>query len=149
MKTLISGLLCCIAVIQVRPAAAQAITRPCKSQMNQATACIRAPRDGATLTRSNVEVTLRSASVSIAAVAKAKQGGAHFHLFLDVDASLTGDPIPASAPGVTHLGGGQKEFVLEGVPNGRHRLIVVLADNAHVPVPRQKSDTVYFVVEAH
>jgi hypothetical protein len=130
-----------------RPAAAQRSIRvSCVAPVRgQPIACIRAPREGVTLAGPNVRVVLTADGVPIAAVAQGKAGAAHYHIFLDVDLPSLSEAIP-QGPGITHLGSGQKEFVLEGVPLGMHRLIVILGDNAHVPVPRQKGDTTYFSV---
>ena len=130
------------------PVAGQAIIKKCNAESrNQATACIMAPVEGATLTNASVRVVLGSASVSISPVAQAKAGGAHFHVFLDVDAALDDQPIP-QGPGITHLGDGKKELRIENVTPGTHRIIVVLGDNAHVPVRGQRADTTYFSIAA-
>lgn len=126
---------------------AQAIHRKCKSEVRgQATACIMEPREGATLS-SAVRVALGADEVTIAPVSAAKAGAAHYHLFLDVDALAGGAAIP-QGPGVTHLGNGQKTFQLENLTPGMHRLIVVLGDNSHIPIARQRCDTTYFTVAA-
>ena len=130
-----------------QPAAAQRpVRKPCKAAVRaQAVACIDIPREGITLAGPNVRVVLKAAGIEIAAVAQGKAGAAHFHVFLDVDLPPTGDAIPQGA-GITHLGSGQKELILENLAPGVHRLIVVLGDNGHIPVPRQQSDTTYFSV---
>ena len=126
---------------------AQALHRKCKAEVRgQATACIMEPREGATL-KGGVKVALSADEVTITAVAQAKAGGAHYHLFLDVDA-LTGTEAIPQGPGVTHLGDGQKTYQLDNLTPGMHRLIVVLGDNSHVPVARQRSDTTYFTIAA-
>jgi hypothetical protein len=130
------------------PAAAQAARKKCSAEFrNQATACIMAPAEGATLKTPSVKVSLASSSVQIAPVASGKAGAAHFHVFLDVDGPTAGEPIP-QGPGITHLGDGKKEMRLENVTPGSHRIIVVLGDNAHVPVKGHKADTTYFTIAA-
>ena len=57
------------------------------------------------------------------------------------------EPIPAGQPGVVHLGGGQTEYVIEGLAPGEHRVIAVLGDWAHVPVETVSADTVTFTVQ--
>jgi hypothetical protein len=132
-----------------RPAAAQRSIRvPCRAAIKgQPKVCIDFPREGVTVTGSNLLVVLKADGVAIAAVSEAKAGGAHYHLFLDVDLPPAGEPIPQGA-GITHLGGGEKEYVLGNLSPGLHRLIAVLGDNTHVPVARQQSDTAYFAVAA-
>lgn len=93
-----------------------------------------------------LKVTLMASGVTIAAVADQVAGGAHFHLFLDVDPPPAGAPIPAGVPGVIHLGGGQGEYTFDSLPAGNHRVIVMLGDNTHVPLPGQKTDTLNYMV---
>lgn len=135
------------AITLTGPLGAQALHRKCKAEVRgQATACIMEPREGATL-KGAVKVALSADEITIAAVGQAKAGGAHYHLFLDVDPLTGADAIP-QGPGVTHLGDGQKNYQLENLTPGMHRLIVVLGDNSHIPVARQRSDTTYFTVAA-
>lgn len=130
-----------------QPAFAQRSIRvPCKAAVRgQAKVCIDFPREGVTVAGSAVRVALKVTGIEIAAAAQGKAGAAHYHLFLDVPPPAEGEAIP-EGPGITHLGGGQKEFLLENLAPGLHRLIVVLGDNSHVPLPRQQSDTAYFSV---
>lgn len=132
-----------------QPAAAQRSIRvPCKAAIRgQPKVCINYPREGVTITGSNLRVVLQADGIDIAPVSEAKAGGAHYHLFLDVDVPSMSEAIP-QGPGVTHLGGGEKEYVLGNLSPGLHRLIAVLGDNSHVPVARQQSDTAYFSVAA-
>ncbi len=117
-------------------AAAQAIHHKCKGDFGgQATACIKAPRDGATVDGASIKVTLTATDM----------GAAHYHLFLDTDVPAEGQAIP-EAPGITHLAAGAKEFRLASVPAGNHRLIVALGDGGHGAIARQKTDTAYFTV---
>lgn len=143
VAVLLAGVLGAVA----QPAAAQRSIRvKCTAAVRgQAAACIDIPREGITLAGPNVRVVLKAAGISIAPAAQGKAGAAHFHVFLDVDVPSMSDAIPQGA-GIMHLGDGQKECVLENLAPGVHRLIVVLGDNGHVPVPRQQSDTTYFSV---
>jgi len=126
----------------------QAVRRKCNAEFpHQATACIVAPAEGSTLHSPSVRVVLQSKGIDIAPVAAGKAGAAHFHVFLDVDASPSDAAIP-QGPGITHMGDGKKELRLENVAPGAHRVIVVLGDNSHVPVKGQKADTLYFQVAA-
>jgi hypothetical protein len=108
-------------------------------------ATIDAPADG-WMGSGPLTFNLTASGTTIAAVADQRSGGAHFHLFLDVDVSPEGVPIPVGQPGVIHLGGGQTSYTFDSLPAGNHRVIVVLGDNAHVPLPGQKTDTVNFMV---
>lgn len=93
-----------------------------------------------------VKLVLSATGTTIAPVAEQKPGGSHFHLFLNVDPSAEGQPIPSGNPSILHLGGGQTAYTYESLPAGSYRVIVVLADNAHVPLPGQQTDTVSFMV---
>jgi hypothetical protein len=56
----------------------------------------------------------------------------HFHLLIDLDELPPLDqPLPASEH-LIHFGKGQTETVLD-LPDGEHRLQLLLADYAHVP----------------
>ena len=136
MKTNTAMLIAGVLTVVGQSVAAQAIHHKCKGDFGgQAAACIKAPRDGATVDGASIKVTLTAAEM----------GGAHYHLFLDTDVPAEGQAIP-EAPGITHLAAGAKEFRLASVPAGNHRLIVVLGDGGHVAVARAKSDTAYFTV---
>jgi hypothetical protein len=93
-----------------------------------------------------VKITMAATGATIAPVAEQRPGGAHFHLFLNVDPSAEGAPIPSGNPAIIHLGGGQTDYTFESLPAGNYRVIVVLADNAHVPLPGQRTDTLNFMV---
>jgi len=93
-----------------------------------------------------VKFVLSATGTTIAPVAEQKAGGAHFHLFLNVDPSSEGAPIPSGNPAIIHLGGGQMDYTFDSLPAGNYRVIVVLADNAHVPLVGQKTDTLAFMV---
>jgi hypothetical protein len=110
---------------------------------------ILAPSSGAVLGGPSVRLVLEVGGITIAPVAQQRPGAAHVHLFLDVDPTPLGQPIPVGAPGITHLGGGQLEYTLDSLRNGRHRVIVVLGDNAHVAIAGQTTDTVTFTVVSH
>ena len=118
-------------------AAAQAIHHKCQGEFKgQPTACIKAPRDGATVkTGANIKVSLTGVDV----------GDAHYYLFLDANVPPEGQAI-LEGPGIAHLANGVKEHSFAAVPKGSHRLIVVLGDGGHVPIARQKADTAYFQV---
>ena len=126
--------LCCLVVLMAcaRPAEPPAVT-------------IQSPEDG-WMGSEPVKLTFAATGATIAPVAEQRPGGAHFHLFLNVDPTAEGAPIPSGNPAIIHLGGGQTEYTYDSLPANSYRVIVVLADNAHVPLPGQKSDTINFMV---
>lgn len=93
-----------------------------------------------------LQVNLTATGATIAAVADQREGGAHFHLFVNADPSPEGAPIPPGQPNIIHLGGGQTSYRFDSLPPGNYRVIVVLGDNAHVPLPGQKTDTVNVMI---
>lgn len=103
------------------------------------------PAAGDTL-QGSVRVVLETEGVEIAPAAEARAGTAHHHLFVDADLTRLGEAIPAGDPSIIHLGGGETEYVLEGLAPGPHRVIALLADPAHVPIDPPAADTVEFVV---
>jgi len=113
-----------------------------------ATVTITSPTDADTIRGSAVHVTLTVSGIELAPVAEQRPGTAHHHLFLDVDAVTGNDPIPVAVPEIVHLGQAQTAFHWDSVAPGRHRIIAVLGDPAHVPVKPLVADTVTFVVVA-
>ncbi len=67
-------------------------------------------------------------------------GEVHHHLFVDVDVTPEGEPVPKSE-GIYHLGDGADSLWIALAP-GRHRLIAVLAWGDHVPVTGASRDTI-------
>ena len=118
-------------------------------------ACTRAPEvtiiepfDGADVSGPGVTVRLAVTGIAIAPVAEQRAGAAHAHLYLDVPVTPPDSAIPFGVAGVVHLGGGQMEYRFDSVAPGPHRVIAVLADNGHIPVPGARADTAGFVVRA-
>lgn len=107
---------------------------------------ITAPTEGETLPGPAVHVTLEVMNVDIAPVAENRPGAAHYHLFVDVDVTPLDAPVPQGVAGVVHLGGGQSDFHFDSLAAGPHRLIAILGDNTHVPLPGARADTVNFIV---
>lgn len=105
------------------------------------------PAEGATLSGPAVHVVLEVRGVELAPAADQRPGTAHHHLFLDVDPSPAGEAIPMGVPGFIHLGKAQTEFTIDSVPPGRHRIIAVLADPSHLPLPDAVRDTVFVTVD--
>lgn len=88
------------------------------------------PRDGDRIYPiSTIRFGLRNMGVAPAGVAKPNTG--HHHLLVDTEPPAFGEPIPADLNHI-HLGGGQTEYKLT-LPNGRHTLQLLLADENHVP----------------
>ena len=104
------------------------------------------PAENDTITGSSVLVKLEAEGVEIAPAAEHRAGTAHHHLFLDVDVTKPDQGIPSGNPYIVHLGKGQSEYTFEGVANGPHRLIAVLADADHVALQPWVVDTVNFVM---
>lgn len=112
------------------------------------TVTIESPADGAVIAADSVPVVLSASGIDIvAADGEPTPGRAHHHLFLDVDLTPAGEPIPKLASGVTHLGTGASSFTLKDLAPGRHRLIAVLALGDHVPLEPWAVDTVHFSVQ--
>ena len=106
------------------------------------------PADGATVSGPAVHVVLNVSGVELAPVADQRPGTAHHHLLFDVDPPPAGEAISVGAAGIVHLGKAQTEFTIDTVAPGRHRIIAVLADPLHVPLPNAVRDTVFFTVGA-
>lgn len=68
------------------------------------------------------------------------EGEVHHHLFVDVDVTAEGEPVPKSE-GIYHLGDGADSVRIALAP-GTHRLIAVLAWGDHVPVAGASRDTI-------
>lgn len=68
------------------------------------------------------------------------EGEVHHHLFVDVDVTPDGEPVP-KGEGIYHLGTGADSVRIALAP-GRHRLIAVLAWGDHVPVTGASRDTI-------
>ncbi len=111
-----------------------------------ATVEITAPADGATVDGPAVTVRLQASGVRIVQAGDTTSGTGHHHVFLDDDVSPADQPIPTVPGRIIHMGDGSSELVLDDVPEGRHRLIAVVADGVHVPLQPWVSDTVFFTV---
>lgn len=109
---------------------------------------IDSPAAGDTVRGSAVHVALTAHGIELAPAADQKPGTAHHHLFLDVDPSPMDQKIPSGVTGIIHLGRAQTEFHWDSVAPGPHRIIAVLADFNHVPIPQAATDTAQFVVKA-
>ena len=105
------------------------------------------PAAGDTVRGTAVHVTLTALGITLAPAADETPGTAHHHLFLDVDPGPPDQKIPAGVTGIIHLGRAQTEFHWDSVAPGSHRIIAMLADRQHVPLPGAATDTVRFVVQ--
>jgi len=106
---------------------------------------ILAPTEGAVV-GPDVHVVLETTGISIAPIAEGRMDTGHHHLFLDMDLTPLDEMIPAGVPGIVHKGDGSAEHTFEGLAPGPHRLIVLVADPAHMPIDPPAADTVHFVV---
>lgn len=113
----------------------------------QPAVAIDSPMSGDTLRGTAVHIELAVNGVELAPAAEERAGTAHHHLFLDVDPGPLDQKIPSGVTGIVHLGRAQTEFHWDSVAPGPHRIIAVLADWQHVPLPGAATDTVRFVVE--
>ena len=104
------------------------------------------PADGSTIEGPSVNVRLQT-DVPIVVAGDMTPGTGHHHIFLDGDLSPEAEPIPTVPGTVVHLGDASTEFTFDAVAPGRHRLIAVVADGAHVPLQPHVTDTVIFTVE--
>ena len=118
------------------------------SEIQTAAVQIEAPLDGTIIHTDTVNVTLSATGVEIvAADGLATPGRAHQHIFLDVDLTPAGEPIPAGVEGIYHLGTGASAYTITELTPGPHRLIAVLALGDHVPLDPWVVDTVHFTVD--
>ncbi len=121
----------------------------CAGEQPPASVRIVAPQDNAVLQTGNVTVELSAQNIDIVpADGTPTPGRAHHHVFVDVDLSPAGQPIPAGAEGIFHLGTGDSTLIIQDLQPGRHRLIAVLALGTHVPVDPWAVDTVFITVES-
>ncbi len=119
----------------------------CRAETVDRTVEILEPADGVVLAGPDVRVVLAAHGVEIVPAGNQQENSGHHHLFIDQDPSPMDGPIPAGQPGVVHLGGGQTEYVIEGLSPGEHRVIAVLGDWAHVPDGTVAADTVTFTIQ--
>lgn len=103
------------------------------------------PADGDTVEGRAVEVRLAAHGFTVVPAGDTTPNSGHHHLFLDRDVSPAGEPIPAEEGHIVHMGDGSSTFVFDSVAPGPHRLITVVGDAIHVPVPGLR-DTVEFTV---
>jgi len=129
---------------RVFPAAFAALQLACGSGA-PASVSILAPAEQDSTAR-DVLVRLGVAGArAVAADGRHVEGEGHHHLFLDVDPSPLGQPIP-KGDAIFHLGSGADTLRLTGLAPDPHRLIAVFASGDHVPMPAIRLDTVHFIV---
>ncbi|KPK56939.1 MAG: hypothetical protein AMS21_12165 [Gemmatimonas sp. SG8_38_2] len=109
---------------------------------------IKAPQDDAVVLTTTITVELSAENIDVVPADGAPTPGrVHHHVFFDTDLSPAGQPIPAGAEGIFHLGTGDSTLIIQDLTPGRHRLISVLATGNHVPLIPWVVDTVYFTVD--
>ena len=116
------------------------------TQAQSVTVQITSPENGATVSNP-VTIKLVATGVRIAAASDQSTGSTHHHLFVDQELKWLNDTIPQGSPGIIHLADGQKEFVLDSLAPGPHRVIALLARWDHVPLYPLIADTVVFTVK--
>ncbi len=103
------------------------------------------PAEGATV-GPDVRVVLRTTGIEIAPIDPPVPGTGHHHLYLDADLTPLDQVIPAGNPNIVHKGDGTTEHTFTGVAPGRHRIIALVANPAHIPIAPPVADTVMFTV---
>jgi hypothetical protein len=103
------------------------------------------PADGATVGDTFV-VRLNAVGLKLVpATGSAIAGEAHHHIFVDMDPTPDGQPIP-KGEGIYHIGTGADSLQLV-LPPGPHRLIAVPATGDHVPIAGATRDTINIIVQ--
>ena len=123
-----------------------AASAACRAEGPRVRVVIAEPADGALLAGPRVRVLLQAGGIEITPASDERPGTGHHHLFLDREATAPGDTISQGVPGIFHLGRAQTEFTLDSLAPGRHRVIAVLANWAHVALDPPAVDTVRFTV---
>ena len=130
--------------VEATPTTAEEIeTPPAETPEVAASVQIVAPAEGDTVT-SPVTLEVSASGVEIAAASDAVEGAAHFHVFVDQDASAEGEVMPQDTEGIFHFG--TETYDLELEP-GEHTVTVVLGDNSHVRLADVLEATVTFTVQ--
>ncbi len=103
--------------------------------------------DGQTVS-SPVFIQFGLSGMGVAPAGVEREGTGHHHLMINatVEGEALDQPLPSSESHV-HFGGGQTEATLE-LPEGTHRLQLVLADWSHIPHdPPVMSEPITITVE--
>lgn len=103
------------------------------------------PAEGASVT---VPFTLRLEAEGIEVAPADGQrtpGRGHHHLFFDVEPTPGDSVIPKTAQ-IVHLGSGAREYTVDSLAPGSHRIIAIMADGAHIPIPAVAPDTLMVTV---
>jgi plastocyanin len=113
-----------------------------------ARARIISPINGQVLTSSTLQIQWEAPGFTIVAAAQAtNRNQVHAHLILDRDITPflgTGRPIPLTDPNIIHTG--VSPVIFQNVPNGVHRVDLVLATPDHVALYPPVTDTVTFTI---
>jgi len=110
------------------------------------TVAIVEPADGTALDGPNVRIVLSAQNITIAPATDTRPGTGHHHLFVNVPITAPGEPIPAGAPGIIHLGQAQTSHELTELAAGDYTVIAVIGDMVHRRLDPQAVDTVRFTV---
>ncbi len=146
VATILVFLAACGGEAEDGPAPATDAPPPAPSAALEPRVEIVSPSEGDALDGPSVMVTLAAHGFAAVPAGDTTPGSGHHHLFLDRDLSPAGEPIPAEAGHIVHIGTGAAEYTFETAEPGEHRLIAVVGDAVHVPLQPLLTDTVYFVV---
>jgi prepilin-type N-terminal cleavage/methylation domain-containing protein len=106
------------------------------------------PGAGAAIDAGEVRFALAASGLGKNSGQNGGKGTVHHHLFLDRDVTPLSEPIPHGMADIIHLRPGQSELRVPGLARGQHEVIVVVTDDAHVPLLPAVTDTVRFTVKA-
>jgi uncharacterized protein DUF4399 len=109
-------------------------------------AVILEPENDAQVTGSSVLIVLSNENIELAPAGDTRAGTGHHHLFVNMDVTPPGEPIPAGVPGIVHLGQAQTSHELANLAPGSYTVISVFGDLAHRRIEPQVTDTVRFRV---
>src|SRR5262245_57421813 len=107
---------------------------------------IQEPENDAQIPGSNVLIVLSNENIQLAPAGDTTPGTGHFHLFVNLDVTPAGQPIPAGNPGIIHLGKAQTSYELTNRAPCAYTVISILGDLAHRFIEPQVTDTVRFRV---
>ncbi len=105
------------------------------------------PAAGKVVDTGDVSFVLATSGLSATSGGSGESGEPHHHLFVDRDVTPLDEPVPFGDPDIIHLRPGHTELRVPGLPHGEHRVIVLVTDEAHVPLSPPVTDTVRFSVK--
>lgn len=105
---------------------------------------IDSPKDGTTLTASDVKLKIATTGVTIVAADGDTSGASgHFHVFIDREPVAVGEAIPKEA-GIIHST--DNPIPVPGLTPGKHKLTVVYGDGNHTRIHGDAADSVELTV---